>query len=48
MPGSMLKAMPGLERQVVARDDVGLLVVVEPDAVAGAVDEALAVARRRR
>ena len=41
MPGSTLNAMPSCERQVVARDDVGLLVHRQPDAVAGAVHERL-------
>ena len=36
-----------LQRQVVAGDDVGLLVHLQADAVAGAVDEVLAVARLR-
>ena len=41
-PGSTLNAMPGLERQRVAADDVGVFVHVEADAVAGAVQEPLA------
>ena len=42
MPGSMLNAWPGCERQVVAGDDVRVLVRLDADAVAGAVDEPVA------
>ena len=42
MPGSMLNAWPGFERLPVARHEVRLFVGLEPDAVAGAVDEPLA------
>ena len=37
-----------LERMRVALDDVGILVGLQADAVAGAVDEPVAVRRRRR
>ena len=37
----------GLERRAVARDDVGVFVLLDADAVAGAVDELLAPAGRR-
>ena len=45
-PGSTEKAWPGDQRQGVAGDDVGILVLLEADAVAGAVDERVAVAAR--
>ena len=41
MPGSTEKRHAFLERKVVARDDVGLLVHRQPDAVTGAVHERL-------
>ena len=44
MPGSTEKAWPGSKRLGVAPDDVGVLVLLQADAVAGAVDEVLAVA----
>ena len=44
MPGSTLKAMPAAQRLVVAGDEVRLLVALEPDPVAGPMDERLAVA----
>ena len=47
MPGSIENAIPGSSTSVVALDDVRLLVRLEADAVARAVDEVLAEARRR-
>ena len=41
MPGSTQNAMPSSSGKVVARDDVGLLVHRQPDAVPGAVHERL-------
>ena len=44
MPGSTLKAMPGSQGQVVAGDQVRILVPLEPDPVPGPMEEGLAVA----
>ena len=44
MPGSMLNALPTSSGRVVARHDVRILVALEADAVAGAMDEVLAEA----
>ena len=45
MPGSIEKAWPGASARVVALHDVGVLVLLDADAVARAVEELLAVAR---
>ncbi len=42
-PGLDAERVPGHQLEWVSRDDVGILVLLEPDAVAGAVDEELAV-----
>ena len=44
MPGSTENACPGVERLAVAADDVGVFVLLDADAVAGAMDEVRAVA----
>ena len=44
MPGSMEKAWPATSGLRLPGDDVGVLVLLDADAVAGAVDEPLAVA----
>ena len=44
MPGSIEKAIPSRSGSRVAGDDVRVLVALEPDAVAGPVEERLAVA----
>ena len=41
------EGVAGLQRRAVARDDVGVLVLLDADAVTGAVDELLAPARPR-
>ena len=46
LPRDVDARLDGLDLQVVALDDVGVLVALEADAVPGAVDEELAIAGR--
>ena len=48
MPGSTEKAWPAASGVSVARHQIGILVLLDADAVAGAVDEVLTEAGVRR